>query len=394
MPCRLSSCRAIPVAHSVDEGRCADSRRDQRPAALRCRRCRAARTERSRLTIASRAGRGGGERADSVEGVVGDDPGPDEIPERVDDVLREAAAAGGVDGGEERGARRCRCSTMAAWSPVRSGGVDRRHERAQVIREVQRDAAVAIAERFDAQPHHLARSHEEVEVAGAVALDARRQHLGLEHRHREAARPAAARWRRAARRAPARGRTTPCHTVASRPSASVSTGSTSRRSRASDRWRNVRSTPVSHHSRCTPPGRNSPASTRPAEPIRASTSSATAWPSPKRRAHSSRRERPVRARVAQHADRQPGLAPAAAAARGVPGGSGAPERIAIARGILDGDVARAAGDRHPHDPPRPLERAQNRMDVVQGCERAAISASERSPMRISRSCTASAFFAR
>ena len=49
-------------------------------------------------------------------------------------------------------------------------------------------------------------------------------------------------------------RATPCQLIARRPSASGSTGSISFRSRASDRWRKVRSTSTPHHSRSKPSG--------------------------------------------------------------------------------------------------------------------------------------------
>ena len=54
-----------------------------------------------------------------------------------------------------------------------------------------------------------------------------------------------------------------CQAARNRPSASGSTGSTSLRSRASDRRRSLRSTSASHHSEPDPAGRNSPSSTRP-----------------------------------------------------------------------------------------------------------------------------------
>jgi hypothetical protein len=42
------------------------------------------------------------------------------------------------------------------------------------------------------------------------------------------------------------------------------------------------------------------------------------------------------------------------------------KRIAVPRGILRRDVARHPSNRHTHDSPRPLERSQNRVDVLQG----------------------------
>ena len=101
--------------------------------------------------------------------------------------------------------------------------------RMQVIGQVQRDAAVALAERLDADPDHFARRHQRVEHRGLVVRDARRQDLALEHRCRE---------RRALQLldgveqrlepAPRRADAVPRHRK--RPSASASTGSISCRS--------------------------------------------------------------------------------------------------------------------------------------------------------------------
>ena len=85
---------------------------------------------------------------------------------------------------------------------------------------------------------------------------------------------------------PRRGCTTPCQRVNSRASVACSTGSTSLRSFASDRRRIVRSTSWSHHSRCVPPGRNPPSTTRPLCTSRFSTASAVSVASPNRLATS------------------------------------------------------------------------------------------------------------
>jgi hypothetical protein len=54
-----------------------------------------------------------------------------------------------------------------------------------MIGEIERDAAVAIAERFDADPHHLTRRGDRVEVRGIVDVQTRGQDLGLEDRRRQ-----------------------------------------------------------------------------------------------------------------------------------------------------------------------------------------------------------------
>src|SRR5438874_11748401 len=54
-----------------------------------------------------------------------------------------------------------------------------------MIGEIERDAAVALAERLDADPHHLAGCGDGVEVRWIVDVDPRRQNLRLENRRRE-----------------------------------------------------------------------------------------------------------------------------------------------------------------------------------------------------------------
>ena len=133
----------------------------------------------------------------------------------------------------------------------------------QVIGEIQRDAAVAIAERLDADPRHLAGAEQRVEHRGRVVADAGRQDLACRAPTPRAARPAVARSRRAGRRARASAAPSDASRPGSARAPTASTGSTSWRNRASDRCRTVRSTSASHHSRPRPPGRNSPSTTRP-----------------------------------------------------------------------------------------------------------------------------------
>ncbi len=57
----------------------------------------------------------------------------------------------------------------------------------QVVGQVERDAAVALADGLDAHPGHLAGSDQRVEVARRVALHARREDLALQHRGRQGA---------------------------------------------------------------------------------------------------------------------------------------------------------------------------------------------------------------
>ena len=54
-----------------------------------------------------------------------------------------------------------------------------------MIGEVQRDAAVAIADRLDADPDDFSGRRHRVEIGRVVVLDPRRQDLRLENRRRE-----------------------------------------------------------------------------------------------------------------------------------------------------------------------------------------------------------------
>ena len=174
---------------------------------------------------------------------------------------------------------------------------------------------------------------------------------------------------------PRRLRVTPCQAVTKRPSAAGSTGSTWCRSLASERRRIWRSTPGSHHSRCVPPGRNSPSCRRPG---------ADGAPQHRldhrpRRARSARAtspvgERPVRARVAQHqiaqriADRLEQRVRQAGRQRHA-------ERVAIARRVLDGDEPRLAGDRQR----AARRRACTSVSIAVGGRRASTPRAARSP---------------
>ena len=62
----------------------------------------------------------------------------------------------------------------------RLGAAVRRTQQAQVIGQVEGEASIPLAERLDAEPHHLAGREEPIEVGGLVALDARRQNLAFE----------------------------------------------------------------------------------------------------------------------------------------------------------------------------------------------------------------------
>ena len=159
----------------------------------------------------------------------------------------------------------------------------RRRRAPAVIREVQRDAAVALRRAARRPPRPLRRrAISRVEVGGPVAFDPRRQDLRFEHRDRQ--RRALQLLDRIEQRVErrARPRPTPCHSSAKRPSASARPARPRAAAARATAARSVRSTSASHHSRCVPPGRNSPSSTRPRCASRPSTASATARPRPKR----------------------------------------------------------------------------------------------------------------
>ena len=119
-----------------------------------------------------------------------------------------------------------------------------------------------------------------------------------------AARPAGFRSRRAAHRDSrarcAAASSNPCQWVRKRASVCCSTGSTSRRSLASDLRRIWRRISASHHSRWRPPGRKPPSSTRPSRGKLAQRIFDSRGIERKALRGLAQRERPVRARIAAH----------------------------------------------------------------------------------------------
>ena len=125
------------------------------------------------------------ERAQRVERVVGDRALPHQIPQRVDGLAREAAAGRLVQRGEERRAVLAEViddGLLARLEVGKDGGAPQPREG---VGEVQREPAVAIAERLDAAPDDFAGGGQRVEIGGVVALDARREDLALEDRRRQ-----------------------------------------------------------------------------------------------------------------------------------------------------------------------------------------------------------------
>jgi len=126
---------------------------------------------------------------------------PCEIPERVDGLGRIAAAGRVVERREERCAARAQevddgRLAIEGWRvaavrrsracPFRTCRRNlRRQQPREVVRQVQRDASVAIAERLDADPDDFARGRHRVEIGRLVRGDPRRQHFGLQRRRRD-----------------------------------------------------------------------------------------------------------------------------------------------------------------------------------------------------------------
>ena len=147
------------------------------------------------------------------------------------------------------------------------------------------------------------------------------------------------------RSAPPSDEPRPCHAGRKRPSARGSTGSTSRRSLASERRRSIRRTSGSHHSRSTPPGRNSPRTSTPAA-IRCSRPvSTTPRGSPQRAAGSRRQEGPMPARIARQQTAQRIAGRRQERLRHSPWWRHA-DGVPVARRVLGGDPARLPGDPH------------------------------------------------
>ena len=214
------------------------------------------------------------------ERVVGDLAGPHQVPQRAEHRgvvvgQRRPSAHGRHQVGPERGAPLADSGRGARRAAVRSDGRDRRRRPTAAVgvratsragawsRKQQAHPAVGGAERPGADPHHLARGAQRVEVGRAVAADPGAAARRARGRRRAGPPPAASRPPRPGRRAPPVRHADALPRGQEAGEGGGSTGSTSRRSAASERRRSWRSTSASHHSRSMPPGRNSPRTTRP-----------------------------------------------------------------------------------------------------------------------------------
>ena len=110
-----------------------------------------------------------------MESVVRDHTFPDEIPQRIDDVVGEAADDR-VNLSEERGAVRREVVDERMIGNLRWAVQQR-----QMIRQIKRHAAVAITQRLHSDPNDLPGGAEHVEVRRSILIDARGENLAFEN---------------------------------------------------------------------------------------------------------------------------------------------------------------------------------------------------------------------
>jgi hypothetical protein len=132
--------------------------------------------------VRAAAGQPGAQRG---EGVVGEVPGPDEVPDDVGQrrvvggahQVGESAEEQGLAGGQQVEHRRAHGVGLGAlqWLGQQHVGEVGRHEG---------DPAVAAGQAARTGPQHLAGAGELVEHRGGVVADPRRQHQGLQRRRR------------------------------------------------------------------------------------------------------------------------------------------------------------------------------------------------------------------
>ena len=290
-------------------------RLDQGPAPGGLRRAEAGQPARSAPWLA--AGPVPAQGPERGERVVGHLARPDQVPQRVEDVAVRAAAGRGVDGPvERRTPAHQELTNRLVLRPSRPAFAARSTATDRIDQGVaeglaagpdEGDPAVVTTEAAPPHPGHLAQGTKLVEQARLVARHPRREDVPLEHRRRdrqagelvdhlgqplEGGRSAQRRGPKARRVTQAGYRRNSCQSGRNRPSAAGSTGSTSRRSRASDRRRSWRRTSGSHHSRSAPPGRNSPRRRAPEAISRSRASSTRPTGRPQRAAGSTVRNGP------------------------------------------------------------------------------------------------------
>jgi hypothetical protein len=185
--------------------------------------------------------------------IVGDQSAPHQAPQRLDRLAGIAAAYSLMQRVEEACARGLKHGKQLFFAlGQRFNQRPLLREQRQLVGEKKRDAPVALADRLHARPRHFARGNQRIEASRRILRNARRQNRALHQRCGQ---------RRALQtldriqqpsRFPCplrRGASSPCQCVRKRASVCCSTGSTSRRSLASDLRRISRSISASHHSR-------------------------------------------------------------------------------------------------------------------------------------------------
>ena len=123
-----------------------------------------------------------------VQGIVGQHTPPHQAPESVERFAGIAAAGGLLNLLKERSSMRLQerndrrlpllhfCSLFPDPCSLRH-----RPQRFQLLRQIQPNPSVALANRVEADPVHLARRNQGVEIGGAIAADARGKNLRLQN---------------------------------------------------------------------------------------------------------------------------------------------------------------------------------------------------------------------
>src|SRR5580704_8647154 len=175
-------------------------RGDERPTALRGTACGFARAEGAEIFGRARRALGNGgtiafrvagtkKIAERVEGVVGDESGPDEFPERVASFAGKSATESGLNAGEKGRAARGEYgeNLLGLFGERRLFGLQfrRREKKRKRFGEEEGDAAVTIADLFEANPDNFSGGHYGVEIAGAVISNAGGKNFAFEFRSEE-----------------------------------------------------------------------------------------------------------------------------------------------------------------------------------------------------------------
>ena len=290
------------------------------------------------------------------ERVVGDEPGPHEVPQRGQHGGVVEGLAGLLGGAGEVGPER----RAPRVEVVEEGGVQRRRARSPRRGTSRRPAWSRKASRMrpSVAPMAPAPTHTTSPDVQSASRSAGswwgRRTRRMSRSSADATSGAPCSWATTSTSASTprrlRADAVPARAGSGRACA-ASTGSTSLRSAASERRRSWRSTSSSHHSRSTPSGRNSPRTTRPSTSSRSSAG-----------AHRLRRHRRSgRRRAARGTDRgcgrsgrrgrAPGRATDSVQLAGQADGHGDAERVAQAAGVLGRAEALLAGDRREEGAP-------------------------------------------